>query len=132
MVARRRACRGFSLVETLVALAVVGAILGLVATAVRRGADAALRADRVEDALLVAQERLALAGVEETLAPGRSFGVADGRYRWDLAVEAVEPPQTPRGPAPKLFRVSVVVAWSEGRARRHVELATHRLLPVTP
>lgn len=132
MAVRRRARPGFSLVEILVALAVVGTILGLAATALRRGGDAAFRADRVEDALLVAHERLALAGAQEALAPGRSSGTAAGRYRWDLSVEAVDLPQISRGVALKLFRVSVAVAWSEGRTERRVELATHRLVPGAP
>lgn len=123
--ARRRA--GFSLIEILVALAITGAVLGMVAATLRGGGEAALRASRVEDALLVAQARLAAVGAEAPLVPGRSQGLAAERYPWEMTIEPVDLPLTATGPAVKAFRVAIVVTWREGRTERRVDLATHRL-----
>ena len=120
---------GFSLVEILVALAIVGAILGLGAGALRQGADAAARAARADAALQVAQARLTAAGIEEALTAGRSAGQEPGGTRWRMTVEPVDLPAGSAATGPKLFRVAVEVVWRDGRAERRVELATHRLEP---
>ncbi len=125
---RRGRCRaGFSLIEILVALAIAGAVLGTVAGTLRRGGEAALRAGRIEEALLVAQARLAAAGTEEPLSPGRSQGLAAERYPWEMTIESVDLPLPVAGPAAKVFRIAIVVTWREGRAERRLDLATHRL-----
>ena len=77
-------------------------------------------------------ERLAAAGTEDALAPGRSAGSRDGRQRWLMSVEAVDAPPLAGGPGPRLFRIAVEVTWREGRAERRIELATHRLEPGAP
>jgi general secretion pathway protein I len=122
-----RAQSGFTLVEVLVALAIV-AIAFVVALGIFTGGLTRLDHDHnVQYALLVAQSELARVGEDIPLQdreiddPGDSQG-EDG-FRWHIAI-------APYGGGPGgLFghRVVVTVGWSEGWQKREVRLDTVRL-----
>lgn len=82
---RRRGEAGFTLVEALVALIIMTAM----ATVLYRGISSGLRvsaaADDSQAALLLAQERLAAAGIETPLQPGRLEGL-EGEMAWQLVL----------------------------------------------
>jgi general secretion pathway protein I len=122
-----RAQSGFTLVEVLVALAIV-AIAFVVALGIFTGGLSRLDHDHnVQYALLVAQSELARVGQDIVLqdreidVPGNSQG-EDG-FTWRIAI-------TPYGGGPGgLFghRVVVTVGWNEGWQKREVRLDTVRL-----
>jgi general secretion pathway protein I len=122
-----RAQSGFTLVEVLVALAIV-AIAFVVALGIFTGGLSRLDHDHnVQYALLVAQSELARVGQDIALqdheidGPGDSQG-EDG-FAWHIAI-------TPYGGGPGgLFghRVVVTVGWNEGWQKREVRLDTVRL-----
>jgi general secretion pathway protein I len=128
----RRPETGFTLLEVLVALLVLGvavvAALGLVGGALRL---ARASADHVE-ATLLAQAKLAEAGVpplEETQVDG-----TQGPYRWSRRVVLDPkllpgPPEDPDKETVRLARVSVEVEWG---VNRRVELVTLRAWGVKP
>jgi hypothetical protein len=85
------------------------------------------RAGDLEDqsrAIVVAQSRLADAGMEELLVEGHSEGASeDGRFHWTIAItptdEGQPPPDQPQpGPGTfMLYRIVVRVDWRGGDER---------------
>ncbi len=134
MGARRE--RGFTLIEVVAAFVLLSLVL---ASAFQIFTTGLQRAGELEDysrALVVAQSKLAAAGLDGPLEEGETRGESeDRRYRWAFAVRRGEENVDPGGPAVSLFnlyRLDVRVEWdgSDGRAR-HVELATLLLGPRT-
>ena len=133
MSARRRQ-RGFTLIEVLVAFAVLALaltmLLGTLSGATRQvrwSADAGRAA-------LHAQSLLADTGVGEALQPGRRDGELDGgRYRWQLEVAPYTDPLRPapvgEDPfAPRLLQLRLVVAWGEGGRGERLQVDSLRLV----
>jgi general secretion pathway protein I len=118
---------GFTLVEVLVALAIV-AIAFVVALGIFTGGLSRLDHDHnVQYALLVAQSELARVGQDIALQDREIDGPGDSQsedgFTWHIAI-------TPYGGGPGgLFghRVVVTVGWNEGWQKREVRLDTVRL-----
>jgi general secretion pathway protein I len=127
---------GFSLLEVLVAFM----ILALVGTALFRLFGASLNnagaADEYSRAVIYAESRLTLAGLDyplrETVNQGNS---QDGRYAWSAKVEPYVAPGTTDDQARlaqllpmRLWRLSVTVSWpGEGGNQRSITLSTVRM-----
>ena len=118
----RRNCRGFTLLEVLVALA----ILGLAVVSIMRLFSEGLRLLKLsgdhQHAVLLADQKAR--EVRPTRASTQSG--QEGEYIWERKVEPVPMPDelTVVGAAPlRVFRVSVLVHWSGNRS---VEVATLR------
>ncbi len=133
---RGQALRGFSLLEVLVAFA----ILALVGTALFQlfsgGLSNAAAADDYSRAVLVAESVLAETASAQPLREGTTQGTFDdGRIEWTAQVVPYAPqgvnPDTERGSDTlpmRLFRVSVDVAFAAPTGgRRTLSLATTRL-----
>lgn len=127
---------GFTLIEVLVALVIVGLTLAALASVFGSGLLGQRAAGAAETALALAQEKLAAAGVAKPLRRGESDGVFAGRYAWRVAVakyrdkaENKEGFDAPRLPNLRLYRVAVTVTWRQGRRAKTLRLATLRLGP---
>jgi general secretion pathway protein I len=125
-VSRPRAA-GFTLLEVLVALA----ILGLAVVSVIQGFSQGLRLLKLagdhQKAVLLADEK-----VREVVAfeAGRTEGT-DGAFTWQRATRELPAPElTPVGsmPAWRVYEITVQVRWGE---RRQVELSTLRTVAVS-
>ena len=130
MAARARHARsGFTLLEVVVAVAILALTLG----AVMRVFSASLRglaaAERHTVATLHAQSKLAEIGVEEPLAAGEASGVFERGYRWRSEVRDYAEPglDTAAGSGLRAYEVTVSVTWGDGG---EVTLSTLRLAPV--
>lgn len=101
----------------------------LFTTGMRRASDLEERSK----ALVVAQSRLAAAGVEQQLKEGVSSGQTDdGQYKWTVTIakstEGQADPGQPIQTAYGLFRIDVAVKWRGADGRDHgLELATLEL-----
>lgn len=137
---RVRFLRGFTLVEVVVAFALLAFALTLLLGAMTRATAQVRRAELAGRAALHAQSLLHQAGVGEALVAGRSDGaLEDGRYRWSLevvewedpdpAVQAAGSPLRDPG-APRLLELELVVAWGDGGPRE--QLQVHSLRRVHP
>ena len=104
--------RGFTLIEVVVALALLGLLLAGLGQAVRGGLAGNAKAVTWEAALALAESRLAAIGTEEALRAGAQEGRFGG-LRWRSRVEAAELVDDPR--VPQLWRLRVEVVWDEGR-----------------
>lgn len=126
--------RGYTLIEVIVAFALLAAALTLLlgtlsgaARQVRGSADAGRAA-------LYAQSVMVQVGVGEALKPGRTDGeFEDGRYRWALDVQRWNDPLKPANAlddpaAPQLLEVRLGIEWGEGGPRERLLLRTLRLM----
>lgn len=134
--ARRRSA-GFTLIEVLVALAIVGAALAAVAGVFGNGLLGHQAASDAEAALALAEERLALAGAVPALRPGSASGVFADRFAWRTTVSPDAPRddganRTVRPAGPVLYRIGVSIAWHSGHRERQLNLSTLRLGPAAP
>jgi len=130
--------RGYSLLEVIVAFAVLGVALSLLLGALSGGTRQVRWAADSGRAVLHAQSLLDEVGVGEVLAPGRRDGeFAGGRYRWVLDVAPYVDPDRPPVPqsdpyAPQLLQLRLVVSWGEGGPRERLQLETLRLVQPDP
>ncbi|MGH7372669.1 MAG: type IV pilus modification PilV family protein [Candidatus Rokuibacteriota bacterium] len=120
--------RGFTLLEVLVAMT----ILGIAIVALMQLSSLGLRllhlSDDYQQAVIVADR---VARATEALAEGVDAG-QEGRFQWERRVALVPVPEelTPgAGPALRLYALSVAVRW-EGR--RSLELASLRAVAEAP
>lgn len=111
---------GFTLIEALVALAVLGVVLAAVLRAYGAGFRSAEQAEDRTRALLIAESRLAEA-LATTIAPGEWSG-AQGPYGWRV----VAAPYPLEGAAKPLLRLEARVRSPDGAEVRLVSL---RLAP---
>src|SRR6185437_6193782 len=85
-VAERAGAAGFTLIEVLVALAVVGMAMAAMAGVFSNGLLGHETAAGAEEALAVAEERLALAAAGPAFAPGIAKGTFADRFAWQTTV----------------------------------------------
>ena len=120
---RRPDSRGFTLIEVLVAFALVALILGAALRLVSGGLNDSDAAERHTLAVLVAESRIAELGATAPLEPGVSEGIADDGYRWRREIRRLDGEDD--DPLP-LYSVTVDVVWDDGPG---VRLATLRPAP---
>ena len=125
---------GFTLIEVLIALAIVGMALVAVAAVFSNGLVGHETASDAEAALALAEERLATAEATAALQPGISNGQFAGRFAWQTVIAPYEDGGSeaagqilPAKNVPPLYRVAVSVAWHDGHRSRQLSLSTLRL-----
>jgi general secretion pathway protein I len=132
MSARGRSA-GFTLIEVLVALAIVGLSLGAIATTFGNSLTAHETTADAEAALALAEEQLALAAASPR--PGNAGGSFAGRFAWRTTVAPYDDGDKAADlthSLPVLYRVAISVAWRDGRRSRELALSTLRLGPAVP
>jgi general secretion pathway protein I len=117
--------RGFTLVEVLVALAILALTFTFAYRAMSGGLGRLADDGAAEAAVLVARTQLARVGGDLALADGETAGRAAGGYSWRLRITPYGGPEG--GLAGHL--VVVDVGWKSGRLARQVRLETVRLGP---
>jgi len=123
---------GFTLLEVLIAFAILALTLIAAYQLLGTGLRGSERAERVTLALLAAESKLAEIGVGLPLGAGRSGGALDGGYRWRAEVRRRPEPaaaaaaETGLGPPVVAYEVTVTVSWGT-RAAESVTLDTLRL-----
>lgn len=126
---RRRADAGFTLVEVVVALAILALSLSAVFAAMSNGIWRVGQADAAAKAGSLAQSLLARAGAETPLRAGHANGQFPGGFDWTLLVEpfgdGADWAQWPLS----AYTVTAQVSWDEASARHSVVLRTIRLGP---
>lgn len=135
-----RSSRGFSLIEVLVAFALLAGGLGLLISILSGGLQQVRWAQAHSEAIEVARTALDTLGTIEPLQPGLTRGEAvDGRYRWELLVEPYEvdtgepsrffDPRDAVAPI-ALYRVELALSWDGGGPREQVRMSTLRSVMV--
>lgn len=127
--------RGYSLLEVIVAFAVLALALTLLLGSLSGASRQIKQADLRSRAVLHAQSLLAVTGVVEPLQDGERSGEwEDGRYRWQLQVASYQEPRTDALPVadavagPRLAQLTLQVSWGDTDADR-MQWRSLRLLP---
>ena len=129
----RHACRGFSLLEVLVAFTILAMLLSALFEVFSAGLNAARAGDRFTRAAVIAQSRLAAVGMVEPLQEGVSSGSTDDAYHWRVTVGEYLDDQLPLIDAVlQPLTVVVEVYWEEGGNARSVSLTSMLLGPRQP
>lgn len=122
---------GFSLIEVLAALVIIGLALAAAGGVFRTGLLGHEVAVGADAALALAEEKIASAGVTEPLRPGRSDGLFGNRFQWQVSIEPYQEKSSTDfdQPAPdlQLYRIAVTVSWRDGRRQRALALDTLRI-----
>jgi general secretion pathway protein I len=136
--------RGFSLLEVILAFALLSVGLGILIAILSGGLAQVRNAGDATEATLHAQSLLEQVGVLEPIEAGRERGDFDrGRYRWELEITEAEDP-APRAEsgdgvvpvesvglqpvgAPVLYRIQLDVSWGEDDVPRRLRFATLRV-----
>ena len=127
-----RAPAGFTLIEVLVALVIVGLAVTAIAEVFGNGLISQKVASDAHTALALAEERLALTGTKAALHPGTERGTFAERFAWQTTVSLFVDGNDEKTPfqrvgSPLLYRVVVDVDWRSGRHSQKLTLSTLRL-----
>jgi type II secretion system protein I len=120
--------RGFTLLEVLVALAILGVAVVASIQGFAQGLRLLKLAGDHQDAMLIADQKIREV---VTFEEGREEGT-DTRFRWRRTIARVPMPELAGLTRPNdwaLYRIDVHVSWDE---RREIHLATQRMVANTP
>ena len=135
---QQRGCsqRGYSLIEVIVAFALLALALTLLLGTLSGATRQVRWSGEAGRAALHAQSLLDTVGIGEPLQPGQLEGqFDDGRYRWSLQVDRWADPLVAAapgtaGPASRELRELVLtVQWGDGGPRERLQLRSLRLVP---
>lgn len=127
---------GFSLLEILVAFAILGLSLGVLLNIFSSGLRAAIVAEDYQDALAIAEAQMAKVGLETDLAVGSTTGVVFNKFNWTVSVSPLQLVQKKaesnvlsQDPTLNMlpYDVQVSVTWSEGEDQRELLLNSVRI-----
>lgn len=131
--------KGFSLLEILVAFAIMAVALTIVLRIFGSGVNAAVVSEEYTLAVQIAESLMARAGVETPLQVGEVSGIEANQYRWQVRTTSVAGPAAKAGrfqsqqveeaqPALQLMAVRVTVSWGDDDDRqRALELNSLKL-----
>jgi prepilin-type N-terminal cleavage/methylation domain-containing protein len=121
---------GFTLLETLIALAIAAVGLGFLVSAAGTGLGNAELAGRYVEATRRAQSHLAEIGITTPLVPGVRSGDDGGGFSWTARISAPAGHETAEAstemPALGLYTVEVTIRWREGVSVRSISLQSQR------
>ena len=131
IIKKRRGQSGFSLLEILVAFAVLSLCLGVLLRIFAGGGQIARTADDYYRAILTAESMLNGLGTEIPLKPGITEGELEGGYRWSFNVTPYNLDQSLLGDQTLGFMpylVELTVEWGGEEDPRAFNLETLRLI----
>ncbi|QCW27659.1 prepilin-type N-terminal cleavage/methylation domain-containing protein [Lysobacter enzymogenes] len=129
----RRCQRGYTLLEVIVAFALLAMALTLLLGSLSGAAKQVRWSSDAGRAALYAQSLMDQVGVGQPVRPGQRSGeFENGRYRWTLGIAPWRDSQLPASNQPidpnamRLFEVQLAVEWGEGGGGRRLLLRTLR------
>jgi general secretion pathway protein I len=127
-----RGSRGFTLIEVLVALAILALVTGFAFRAFSGALSWVERGEHEQAALLLAQTLLDRVGRDLPLQDGERSGRTPDGMIWQVRLSPDTASVDPRvsDPVARGLVVDVTVGWTEPYAARRLHLSTLRLVPV--
>ncbi|MGQ4807178.1 hypothetical protein NKDENANG_00522 [Candidatus Entotheonellaceae bacterium PAL068K] len=124
---RKRGEAGFTLLEVVVALAIVALTLVPLLRLHLLSLDATVRAQDLTTAVLLAQGQMAAQGTFPD--PGEETGTYDdpelARYRWQSVVTEYTFDAASNGTRVDVRHIEITVHWSDGQSERHYTLEAY-------
>ena len=119
---------GFSLLEVVVAFAILSLSLGVLLQIFSSAVNATALSGAYGAAVTLAEERLNTVGLEEIpLEVGTHAGELEDGFRWQVLIDYYEPGAVTWEPTRQPYRVTSTVAWDTAAGTRQVSLSTLRL-----
>ncbi len=123
---------GFSLLEVLVAFAILAVSLGVLMQIFSRATQTTMTAAQYSRAVSLAEARLAAVGSAFPLEAGVTSGDPEDGFAWELTIiptqlTAEEPGLLAEAPMVTPYRVTALVVWQDGARTRRLTLSTLRL-----
>ncbi len=123
---------GFSLLEILVAFAIMAVSLTIILRIFGSGINSAVVSEDYTMAVQIAESLMARTGIETPLEVGEFSGTEGDKYHWTVSVNplpalvASQPDQG--GDALALMAINVFVSWGDGQDKNRIlELESQRL-----
>jgi general secretion pathway protein I len=127
-----RRSSGFTLIEMVIAFAILGLTLTVLYNVFENALSRSRRDARLSESILVAQSLLARAGVEWPLAEGTRAGEWNG-FSYQLAVQANAPGGGQHVATLQTAHITATVVWPEAAGRRGISLSALKFLtPESP
>ncbi|PLY14854.1 MAG: general secretion pathway protein GspH [Sedimenticola sp.] len=117
---------GFSLLEVLVAFAILAISMGVILQSYSTGVRGIALSEEYTKAVDLAESQLAQVGVTIPLEVGVSEGDFAEKYHWSVSINSADdlvPAESTLLP----MEVEIRVSWQDGREQRSVDLATLKL-----
>ena len=121
----RRAEHGFTLLEVIVALAILGIGFALAMELLAAGVRSAKASEDYTQAVLLAGQKMAEVAVTRNLTGSADTGEFGGGFRWASEVQPLEQEEELPG---RLYSVRVRVSWLGRRGEKSVDLRTLRMV----
>ena len=126
---------GFSLIEILVAFSILALALGVLLNIFSGGLRSAIVSEEYQQALAIAESKLARVGFDIIVEEGIIEGVEQEKFFWSIQGSPFEMPKAKSDNVPvasqiKAYKVQVRVEWEEGQDNRAVVLNTLRLAKI--
>jgi len=122
--------RGFSLLELIVAFAILSVSLAVLYRVFSASTQQAMLGRDYSNAVMLAESRLAELAARRPIVVGEETGAFNDRYRWKSTVHRYRVPDTALGsrfPVPP-YEIAVEVSWGEADRPHRVRLDTIRLV----
>ncbi len=122
--------QGFSLLEILIAFSILALSLGILLNIFSGGLRRTVVSEEYQQAVIIAQSKLAAAGVETALENATAQGQSQDKYTWSVQVQPFNMDNLDLADDTlelAAYQVVVTVNWSEGNNQRQVELNTLKL-----
>jgi general secretion pathway protein I len=130
MITKHHLQQGFSLLEILIAFSILAFSITIMLNIFSGGLRRAMVSEEYQQAVIIAQSKLAAAGVEEELDNGEQSGDIEEKYFWSVQMEAFDLGTLDLDPENQKavpFQVKVTVEWLAGQDNRRFELTTIKL-----
>ncbi len=121
--------QGFTLLEVIIALAILGVSLAVLLRGFGGGLDRLRRSEAEATAGALAQSLLARLGHEWPVEEGDIAGEFTNGFHWRMRTEPYGEPEDRKAWPIGAYRVWAEVSWDIGDGRRSVTLTTMRLRP---
>lgn len=121
--------QGFSLLEILVAFSIMAIALGVLYQIFSQGSRSAILTEEYTQAMIIAESRLASAGVDSGILSSADQGTESEKYSWSTSIQpytGVEPSDFQTGAS--LYEAIVDVRWESFGKEHIVELRSLKLL----